>query len=399
MDSAEENIVLFSIEEKLLSKINKNIISIAVIIVSIAGIIIRFSMRDILSGDSVAHLIPWCEDIAQNGLYRQVGDYTFTYQFILWIISKLPFSPIYAIKLLSCIFDYLLAAICGWIVYHISTENKKMKFALAYSFILLSPIVFLNSAAWAQCDAVFSAFAIFAVFCLDSKRYNWAMICFGLSLAFKLQAVFILPIFLFVYFKRKEFSIMRFLLVPLTLVVTSLPALFWGRNILCNFKIFYLQIDEYHKLFLNYPSIWTFLCDSNDSKQYQDLKYTAILLSVCIILLLFVYWIKRDFYPSGRNLIIMTFILIFSCVIVLPSMHERYGFLYEILAILIAVLIPKTIPMCIGLIAVSLHTYGFFLFNVQINIEALSFLNLALYVAYVLVLHRELEKSLCEKKL
>lgn len=385
---------MFRFEEKLLSKIDKNIIFIVMIIVSLAGIIIRFSMRDILSGDAVTHLLPWHDEIIQNGLSRQVGDYSFIYQFVLWIIGKLPFSALYSIKLLSCVFDYLLAVACGMIVYRISSEDKKMKFMLAYSFVLLSPIVFLNSAAWAQCDSIFTAFAVLALFCLDSKRYNSAMICLGISLSFKLQAVFILPIFLFVYFKRREFSIFRFFIVPLTMIATSLPAVFWERSVLCGFKIYYMQINEYNKLFMNYPSIWSFLCDASDSRPYQNLKYVAIFMSLCVLLLIITYWIKKGYSPDGNNLIMMTFILVFTCVITLPSMHERYGFPYEILAIIIAILVPKTIPLCVSLIAVSLHTYGFFLFDIKINIVSLSFVNLIVYLTYIIVLHREFEKSL-----
>ena len=85
----------------------------------------------------------------------------------------------------------------------------------------------------------------------------------------------------------------------------------------------------------------------------------------------------------------MAFLLIYTCVLFLPSMHERYGYLYEILAILLAVLIPKTIPLCVGLLCVSLNTYGAFLFGIPIQLPLLSCVNIAVYMAYIFIFKRE----------
>ena len=87
----------------------------------------------------------------------------------------------------------------------------------------------------------------------------------------------------------------------------------------------------------------------------------------------------------------MTYLLSYTCVLFLPSMHERYGFLYEVLAIVLAVMIPRMIPMCMGLICISLTTYGSYLFGTEKNLPALSWLNLVIYVLSILLLGKEME--------
>ena len=77
----------------------------------------------------------------------------------------------------------------------------------------------------------------------------------------------------------------------------------------------------------------------------------------------------------------------------LPAMHERYGYPYEILAIILAVLQPKTIPLCAGLVGISLCTYGSYLFDTEtFSLVTLSVANLLVYGGYVLILNRQMEK-------
>ena len=97
------------LEKKILSKIDNSLPIFVLVFVTALGIFVRFSLRDIVSGDASVFLLPWYEEIAKNGLYRQVGDYNLTYQFLIWIMTKIPVTPLYSYKILSSFFDYLLA--------------------------------------------------------------------------------------------------------------------------------------------------------------------------------------------------------------------------------------------------------------------------------------------------
>ena len=380
-----------TLEKKFLSSVDKHLPLLTIIAVSILSVIIRFSLRHIVSLDVSNFLLPWFNIISQNGLYEQVGDYNLLYQFLIWIMTKLPFEPLYSYKILSCLGDYLLAILAALLVREIDNNNQTWNSILAYTAILLCPICFINSAAWAQCDALFSAFAVMGLYFLVKERYNQALIALGISFTFKLHAVFILPVFLFVYFTRRRFSVLRFVLVPVTMLALSLPLVFWGRNPSEIISVYFGQITSYPHMALNYPSFWTLVCDVNAPAQYLNLRIASILFTFSILAFFMLFWIQKKYSTDGKHLLIMAFILCYTCVLFLPSMHERYGFLYEMIAIILAVLIPKTFPLCLGLLLMSLRTYGSYLFEIEVNLVYLSILNLAIYVGYLHLLKLELE--------
>lgn len=382
-----------TLEKKFLSKVDQHFPSLVIISVSVIACLIRYSLRHIISGDASVYLLPWFDEISKNGLFVQVGDYNLLYQFLIWVMTRFPLEPLHLYKILSCIGDYLLAGFAALLVYQLDSKNRLWNSIAVYAAVLLNPVCFLNSAAWAQCDALFTSFAILGLYFLEKERYNWSLISLGISFSFKLQAVFFMPIYLFVYFTRRKFSIVRFSLIPAAMVATSIPLLFWGRNILETFYVYLRQSGAYTHMALNYPTFWTLVCSMTEPQHYFYLKKAAIMLTVCILAFFMILWLRKKYAAKGRNMLIMTFILIYTCVLFLPSMHERYGYPYEICAILLAVLIPKTVPLCLGLLLVSLCTYGTYIFEIPINYTVLAIANIALYVAYYYALKTELQES------
>ena len=383
-----------TIEKKILASVDKHLPVLLMIGCTILGILVRMALRDFRSADFEDSLSPWYDAIAANGLSQQVGDYNFTYQFVIWLLTKIGAAPLYSYKMISCIFDLVLAITAAMIVHRENNKENNWAAALAYGAVWLSPIVFLNSSAWAQCDAIYSAFALLAIFMLDKEKTNWSMCLLGIGFAFKLHTVFVLPLFLFVYFMRRTFSIVRFSLIPVSMLALSLPLVFWGRNIGEVFTIYANQPNSYQAMSMNYPSVWLLLCQAQDPAQYAFLKLPAIVMTVFVLALLMIWWIRKSYQPSGMNYYMMAFLVVYTCVLFLPSMHERYGYLYEILAVVLAVLIPKTIPLCIGLVCISLSTYGVYLFGVGENWLVLVCANLALYGTYVNCLTKEMQSSI-----
>ena len=73
----------------------------------------------------------------------------------------------------------------------------------------------------------------------------------------------------------------------------------------------------------------------------------------------------------------------------LPGMHERYGFMYEILAIVIAFLIPKTIIPAVLLLSLSLITYGSnLIYNLEIH-PVMGIANFAVYLIYIYFFYKD----------
>ncbi len=386
---------MLNVEKKILAWIEEHLLLFVILAFTAAGVAVRLPLMDFVSDDSHFFLLPWYQRILENGIGTQVGNYNLMYQMLIWLMTKLPVEPVHAYKLLSIIFDYLLALAGALVVMRTVREDKLWKGTFAYGAILLSPIVFLNSAAWAQCDGIYVFFAVAALAALLRDRSRTAMVLLGLSFTFKLQAVFLLPLVLFVYFRKRKFSILEFLLIPATMCVATLPALFFGRNPLETFAIYANQAVEYEWMSANYPSFWMLLTAERSPAHYALMRTPAILVTVGILALLMIHWLREKAETSGENMVYMAFLLAFTCVLFLPAMHERYGYLYEILAIIIACVCPKTIPLCAALLGVSVCTYGYYLFDIQtLGLVWLAIFNLAIYIGYIMVL----TKKICTAK-
>lgn len=377
------------------NRINRYLPLIAVVLLSVAGLVVRIPLRDFLSGDSRVFLLPWYDRILNNGMSRQVGNYNLVYQLLIFLMTRVPLKPLYAYKALSVLFDYALAASAGVLTGILAEKSRKWKGILAYGLVLLSPIVVLNSAAWAQCDSIYACFAVLALIALIRKRELLAVVLMGVSFSFKLQAVFLLPLYLFVFFyRRKKTALVKIIVIPVVMVLMGLPMVFFGRNIMDIFSIYADQTTISSYMTMNYPSIWLFTDNSGNPETYTWLKWLAIGVTVAALGIQMLWWIAGKAKPRGTNLLCMAFILSYLCVFFLPSMHERYGYIYEILALVLAVLYPKTAVLCAGLTAVTCGTYFRYLRETNVpELKLLAICNLAFLIAYLVTLNRRICKN------
>lgn len=380
-----------TVEKKFLNWMQEHLESVFAAVCFLAGVGVRISLGNVVSADYVGFLKPWYEQIKECGITEQVGNYNLLYQFVIYIFTRTGVAPMSAYKLFSVMFDLLLSLTAGKILREAADTEKTWKSILAFSAVWLSPIVFTNSAAWAQCDAIYTFWALLALYCLQRERYAVSFLLLGVAFAFKLQAVFFLPIFVFIYFVRKRFSIACFALVPAAMLGVSLPVIMLGRRNLSEvFRIYLNQTSAYQEMACNYPSVWMLLCDPGSAEQYQYFKPIAVMMTVAALGLLTICFIRRGCRLNRRNLYCMALLMTYTCVLFLPSMHERYSFPYEILAMIVAVLLPRTIPLCIGLLCISMRTYGSFLFAVPISMTYLVYANLVIYGMYAAIIFREL---------
>ncbi len=78
-------------------------------------------------------------------------------------------------------------------------------------------------------------------------------------------------------------------------------------------------------------------------------------------------------------------------------MHERYGYIYEIMAIIIIFINKKTIIPCIVLNIITMVTYSAYLYGAAYNSRLLATINLMVYAIYVWmlmpVIHNKKEHS------
>lgn len=391
--------MIFKWEEKLLKWMTENLLWLALIAATVASLAIRYLLRGFLSGDMESCLLPWYEAIKANGGIKGLAtpiegcNYSFAYQLCIAILTYLPIEAKVAYKLLSGIFDYLLGYAIASLVYETADNDKLVKAIVAFILVIMSPLVFLNSAAWAQCDSIYTFFAIMAVLMLIKEKYLPAFIFYGVSFAFKFQAVFLMPFFLFYYLYKKKFSVIYFLCIPVCMTVLSLPALVQGRSPLEIITIYTDNTSLHQSMSNNYPSFWRILNDGTVVDGYETMKYVAMVFTVVVLGCYMYLWIHNNIKLTPRNTLFMAFVLTYTTVAFLPAMHERYGFAYEAMGIAIILLCMKTIALYLALFCTSFITYGAFLFHRTFSESNIAIAAFAIYVLYMIVVNREMLKE------
>lgn len=384
--------MMFTIEKKALQWFEKNILTIAVIVITFLSIYVRYNMRGATSKDASTFLLPWYQTIKENGglacLQSQTGDYNMLYQTIIALFTYLPIEPLYAYKLLSIVFDYLLASAVAYLVF-ITSNHSHWKSAVAYIITILLPTVCLNSAYWAQCDSIYTFWAILALIFVCKEKYVLSFLALGVSFSFKLQAIFFMPFFLFLYVYKKRFSISYFLIIPCTMVLFSLGGLLHGREIREVFDIYFMQTKSYPAMSLNYPSIWGLLQEVHEEKTFFELKMMAIAITITLLTIYtLILFIKKKQY-TNHQLMAFAFLFAYTCVFFLPSMHERYDYPYVILGIILIMLYPRFLPFFVGIAFISLRMYSKYLFDAPKAGELFVLLNLACYIGSSIFILRD----------
>lgn len=190
------------------------------------------------------------------GIGMNIGDYTPPYLYILALLTYLPVEALFSIKLVSCIFDFLLALYAAKTVFHLTQSRAKT--LLAYTLALLCPTVVLNGSAWAQCDSIFTFFLLLSFYSALKSRPWRVCIFFGIAFAFKLQAIFFAPLLLLLCIKNRLW-LRHLLTIPAVYLLSILPAWIAGRNFWDLLTIYFNQAGQYHNLSKNAPNVWSFL--------------------------------------------------------------------------------------------------------------------------------------------
>lgn len=379
-------------ESKVIDFIKKHILLFLLVAVTIIAIALRICGMDFKSDDFNSFLNPWWSVIQLNdfnGLATQVGNYNIPYQIIIYLMTLLPLKSLYAYKIISIIFDFVLAFSSAALVYSIVQNNKQLKAVITYSAVLLSATVIFNSSFWAQCDSIYTSFIILAILFLHKDKPILSFVFIGVAFAFKLQTVFIFPVLLYYWIATKKISILHFFIIPAVDIIMCLPAIIMGRPF-SDIVTIYAEQTDYGKLIqMNCPNFYALMCDGNDMTYYYLFKQFSVFLTIAVlgIMMCIIVYKKADL----RN--IETFLLtavwtVFTCIMFLSSMHERYGYLLDILLIVYAVVSAKRFWIPIVSTLISLRGYCYYLFSyelISLKITAVIYTALYVYVTFLLV--------------
>lgn len=326
---------IYSAEDKLRSFIlDPRVFTVIFLtVVSALAILLRWFTRDFETEDYKYYLSVWFDTLKENGgfagLKLSLGDYNVPYLTILAFLTYLPFDSLYSIKFVSCVFDFVLAIFAALLTREFKKGEKAGLYAcIAYAVTLFLPTVFVNSALWAQCDSIYVSFMLISLYFLKREKITLSFLALGVAFAFKLQFIFILPLYILLYFRKRGIRLWHFLLLFVTDIVLCLPAVFAGRSLADCLSIYVTQGGEYsYSITLNYPNVYA-LVGKFFEKETAWLSVFAV--ALVGVLAFYILYKRREVEKD-----ILRYGLLFSLIMVnfLPCMHERYGYFMEVLAV------------------------------------------------------------------
>ena len=398
-----------SFEKNLLGHIDKHSRLLFVVLAAAIGLLIRWAGRDFVSLDMRDALLPWFDQIKAAGglsaLSSQVGDYGLLYQTIISLMTFVDISPIYQYKLLSVAFDAALAVMAALVYKDLMLnglngkaqtvsrevhESILTRSALVGVLVWLLPTVMLNSAYWGQCDSIYAFFCLATLYQLRRGSYLFAFVLLGLAFSCKLQTVFIVPFIAVYYLITKRFSVVYILLSVAVMWLMGVVAFAYGRGLLAPLQIYYGQSSHYELMYLSFPSFWVLLGDD-----YWGFRWYAIFFTLCVVVTgMYVCLNHRRFLHSRVNYYCVVAWFIWSMVLFLPCMHDRYAYLLDLLLVMMACCDRRFIKYAVVALLTSLYFYGCFLFVQRDEAPILlSVVYLLAYLHYTGTLYADLKNT------
>ena len=333
--------------------------------VTVIGLSIRVILRTVTTMDWEMYWDPWISDLKEMGfsyLATDRYDYTPTFIYILWVISKLPINPMTAYKAIHITLDFVAAAIMGKLIW--KATGSSLKGIVSYGLMLIVPTIWANSALWAPCDIIFMTFLLLCFYYLFEERPCLAMFFYGMAFVFKLQSLFIFP-FLVILWVNKKVQIKHFLWIPTLYFLSIVPAWIAGRPLMELINIYMAQgAQDVWSLSIKWPNIYQIIGNQHFLLEYASAGTWLILgILMCI---LFAMAQKR--YRITKEFIVQ--MALFFAILTpyfLPHMHERYGCVADMLAIIYAMMNIRRFYLPLIQILVSFNSYMAYLSHLGSN--------------------------------
>ncbi|MFB6891640.1 glycosyltransferase 87 family protein [Kitasatospora sp. NPDC056327] len=344
------------------------------------ALLVRFLLLKYESADWYYFLGPWYRYISDNGGFGALGDTAFSdynvpYLYFMAALTYLPVPGLTGIKYVSVVFDLILAAYTYRIVALRWRHRPWRPFAAAV-IVLFLPTVVTNSGWWGQADGVFTAFLVGGVYYVLRERPWWACSFFGVALAFKLQAVFLFPLLLVLLLTRR-IPWRSLLAVPAVYLLLDVPAFLLGSDPWKLLTVYTRQTGVYQDLTLLAPSVYQFV--SVPAGEEAPVRRAGVVVAGVLVLALVALAVRSGRRAgtaegtgtaaasdpaavpgrgtagrrtagrgtagraafTGTQILLLAALFSIAVPFLLPSMHERYFYLADILSVIVAFQLPR----------------------------------------------------------
>jgi Gpi18-like mannosyltransferase len=298
---------------------------------------LRLKFLPFESGDYIQFLHNWFTELRDGGglaaIGKNLGDYMPPYFYLLALLTYIPLRDLALIKMLSFAGDIILASYAMRLV---RRKYKEFWGEIAYAVVLFLPSVFLNSAAWGQCDSIYTAALLASVLYLMEVR-DWACVtAFSVAFVFKLQSVFLAP-FLLLMLMKGRIRWRCLLAFPAVYLCAILPAAVMGRSLTDLLTVYFRQATQYSMISMYLPNLSVWYPEDTPFPVGIMIALLAVLATLAAVL----WFSQLEFDMTDGMTVSLALLSVLFVPYILPYMHERYYYPADILSVVFAFYFPE----------------------------------------------------------
>ena len=395
-----------AIDRFLKNIINKYMYEICLGLLLLAAVFIRikFAPETTLSPDYNDYYKVWVDYYRENGIIKglgnAIGDYYVPLNVMYALCSLLPVDPWLPLSIVAFVCE-LVSAVFIFKIFYLLTGRKHHSMFAGIATLFL-PFVAFNGALWKQVDAFYTCFLMISLYKLLKQEYRASIIWYGVAFAVKLQSIIFLPIYLILYItegfhsydrvlkdsgKRNTFSVLEFLWIPVVYFIAGLPEVICQNGLKRTYLSYLYQTQELdsegYGMVSFFPNLYNLGFDNFD----KLLSGAAIMVLFVVLVIIAFFCYRRKDNIDRKLVVYLVIFTAWTCLVLLPGMHERYDYAMLLLLTPFAVLLRKNIvwPMFIANVC-SLATYAYALFGARdiVNMTVVSLFYVGAYL-YTLI--------------
>lgn len=305
----------------------------------VAGLACRYAALDQVTDDTFKFLLPWYEfahSRGLSGLGHAFTNYTPFYSYLLVAATAFHglFKPWHLIKGISFIFEFGCAVMAARLV--ASDRARIYSPSVAFAAVWLAPTVLFNGAAWGQADSIWTFFILLSVYFICRDRPRAGVVSFSVGFSVKAQAIFLAPL-IFALVLKRTIHWLWLAAIPIVYLLVAAPAWLLGQSLSDILTVYFNQAETFARLSMNAANMWLFV----PNRFYGPGVAVGVVISAAAGLVFSIHAARAKDLSKVEHLVAAAALCLLLMPFVLPKMHDRYFYAFEVMAIVLACLKPR----------------------------------------------------------